>query len=194
MAILGDAPDLGAIGDYLDYLDVHDLRALGVDTMEPAPMKPRAVQVARSAPSAAPLAPARVQYTAAPSLTRTAPMAATRLVSAAIPAGRVVSLPFGVRVPTLLNPGTPVDQPTGFGPTMMAAPAQAPVQTYSAVPTGDTSSLSPGQTSYVQQSTQVPTDTGLPDGSSSQGTSGQSGSSFGWLALAVGAYVMWRAL
>src|SRR5512146_1541103 len=109
MRTLGDAPELGQLADYLDYLDVNDLRALGVDTMAPAPMKPRQMYAAaQRAPSTAPLAPARVQY-AAPGLTRTAPMATTRLVSAAIPAGRVMSVPFGASRPTLLNPGTPVD-------------------------------------------------------------------------------------
>lgn len=183
MPILGDSPELGALADYLDFLDVHDRNALGITSLvrPPAP--------------ATSYAPPPVRYAAAPALTRAPLQPAQRLVSAMIPAGRAVTIPFGASRPSLLNPGVPVQDSTGLTPSMVAAPpmtspTQAPVQTYSAAP-------NLGPTSYVPQGQGQ--DPGPPPGDpnsgySASGSSGLFSSEVGWLLLLAGGYLMYRSL
>jgi len=187
MPILGDSPELGALADYLDFLDVNDRRALGIM------VAPTSANTSMRQPTQQYAAPG-----ARPLVMQPAP---TRLRAAVIPAGRAVTVPFGTRLPTLLNPGVPVAQSTGLTPSMVAPPPMAPLPgpggAFAPAPTSFLPGSSPSASTSSPSSAapdQTPASAPATDGSSASGSSGQSSSTFGWLALAAGVFVMWRAL
>lgn len=199
MRTIGDSPDLGALADYLDFLDVHDLRALGVDeTIAPPPMLTRTVQYAgprATASTTTALAPTPVQYVGQPGLVRAAGPA-PRLVAAMIPAGRIMTTPFGASAPSSANPGAPTLQPTSFAPMTVAPPSSMPASDSTPMRFSPYSGAAMTQGGAVDQPAADP---GTPPGDPNAGASSAGGglvdkSAFGWLAMAAGAYVMWRAL
>jgi hypothetical protein len=175
------------LADYLDgydeFLDEHDRRALGLAPMQIAPQRQQA-NVTR-APVQMFVAPQ--QYAAPPN--------PTRLRAALLPAGRAMAVPFAQSGATLLNPGSPVTgSPASMpmAPTMYSTPSSGDVPTIQPDPTGSTPS-SAQQPQYLSTRT-LTMQPQQPSGSSgsASGTSGIDASTFGWLALALGAYWMWK--
>lgn len=195
------------LADYLDgyeeFFDAHDRRALGLAPLAPAPQyanTTRAPQafVAASAPlqRAVPMLVPGAQMYAQPAQYAAGAPNPVRLRAALIPTGRTLQIPFAQSGATILNPGDPV---TGSPAAMPMAPT-----TYSVPTSGDAPAIVPDQTGstpssaapqqYLQtQQAQWTQPSGQDGGASSaSGTSGISTSTFGWIALAVGAYWMWK--